>query len=92
MAGSVAFVGRARELSSLRGALGADARMLLVVGDAGVGKTRFVWEGSAAERLLPHLEGGGPAPAAGRGLGGMVWVCGGGACLTRWRGDPGLAC
>jgi DNA-binding CsgD family transcriptional regulator len=45
VAGSVAFVGRESELSSLRGALGGDARLVLVVGDAGVGKTRFVGEG-----------------------------------------------
>ena len=45
MAGSVGFVGRGRELSCLRGALGGDVRVLLVVGDAGVGKTRFVAEG-----------------------------------------------
>ena len=45
MAGSVGFVGRERELSRLAGALGGDARLVLVVGDAGVGKTRFVGEG-----------------------------------------------
>ena len=45
VAGSVAFVGRESELSSLRGALGGDARLVLVVGDAGVGKTRFAGEG-----------------------------------------------
>jgi DNA replicative helicase MCM subunit Mcm2 (Cdc46/Mcm family) len=46
VAASVAgFVGRERELSSLQGALGGDARLLLVVGDAGVGKTRLVREG-----------------------------------------------
>jgi predicted ATPase len=41
----VGFVGREHELSSLQGALGGDTRLLLVVGDAGVGKTRFVGEG-----------------------------------------------
>jgi DNA-binding CsgD family transcriptional regulator/tetratricopeptide (TPR) repeat protein len=45
MAGPVAFVGREGELSRLLGAVGGDARVLLVVGDAGVGKTRFVTEG-----------------------------------------------
>ena len=45
MAGSVAFVGRERELPLVRAALGGDARLLLVVGDAGVGKTRLVAEG-----------------------------------------------
>jgi transcriptional regulator with XRE-family HTH domain/tetratricopeptide (TPR) repeat protein len=43
-AGAVALVGRERELSLLLGALGGDARLLLVVGDAGVGKTRFAGE------------------------------------------------
>ena len=44
MAGPAGFVGRERELSALLGALGGDARLVLVVGDAGVGKTRFVAE------------------------------------------------
>ena len=39
------FVGRERELSRLRAALGGDVRLVLVVGDAGVGKTRFAGEG-----------------------------------------------
>jgi DNA-binding CsgD family transcriptional regulator len=47
MAGPVGFVGRESELSALLGALGGDARLLLVVGDAGVGKTRFVAEAMA---------------------------------------------
>ena len=47
MAGPVAFVGREGELSRLVGALSGDARMVLVVGDAGVGKTRFAGEGMA---------------------------------------------
>ena len=45
MAGPAGFVGREGELSRLLGALGGDARLVLVVGDAGVGKTRFVAEG-----------------------------------------------
>jgi DNA-binding CsgD family transcriptional regulator/tetratricopeptide (TPR) repeat protein len=45
MAGPVSLVGREDELSALLGALGGDARLVLVVGDAGVGKTRFVTEG-----------------------------------------------
>jgi DNA-binding CsgD family transcriptional regulator/tetratricopeptide (TPR) repeat protein len=45
MAGPVSFVGREDELSALLGALGGDARLVLVAGDAGVGKTRFVAEG-----------------------------------------------
>jgi DNA-binding CsgD family transcriptional regulator/tetratricopeptide (TPR) repeat protein len=47
MAGPAGFVGREDELSRLLGALGGDARLVLVVGDAGVGKTRFVGEGIA---------------------------------------------
>ena len=43
--GSAAFVGRDRELSRLRTVVGGDARLLLVMGDAGVGKTRLVTEG-----------------------------------------------
>jgi predicted ATPase len=43
--GSAAFVGRERELSRLRTIVGGEARLLLVIGDAGVGKTRFVTEG-----------------------------------------------
>src|SRR5215813_2640085 len=46
MAGPAGFVGRKGELSRLLGALGGDARLVLVVGDAGVGKTRFVTEGT----------------------------------------------
>ena len=45
MAGFAGFVGRDRELSGLRAALEAGTRLLLVVGDAGVGKTRFAREG-----------------------------------------------
>jgi DNA-binding CsgD family transcriptional regulator/tetratricopeptide (TPR) repeat protein len=44
MARTVRFVGREGELSRLLGALGDGARLVLVVGDAGVGKTRFVTE------------------------------------------------
>src|SRR5262245_6554631 len=45
MAGTGAFVGREGELSRLRSALAERARLVLVVGDAGIGKTRFVEEG-----------------------------------------------
>ena len=45
MAGPVAFVGREGELSRLVGALSGDTRLVLVAGDAGVGKTRFAGEG-----------------------------------------------
>jgi DNA-binding CsgD family transcriptional regulator/tetratricopeptide (TPR) repeat protein len=44
MARPARFVGREGELSRLLGALGGDARLVLVVGDAGAGKTRFVAE------------------------------------------------
>jgi DNA-binding CsgD family transcriptional regulator/tetratricopeptide (TPR) repeat protein len=44
MAGPVRFVGREDELSRLLEALGGDVRLVLVVGDAGSGKTRFVTE------------------------------------------------
>jgi predicted ATPase len=45
MSAPVAFVGREGELSRLAAALRRDTRLVLVVGDAGVGKTRFVAEG-----------------------------------------------
>jgi predicted ATP-dependent serine protease len=45
MAAPVVFVGREGELSRLLDALEGDARLVLVTGDAGVGKTRFVAEG-----------------------------------------------
>jgi len=47
MAGSLGFVGREGELSRLLEALGGGAGLVLVAGDAGVGKTRFVAEGMA---------------------------------------------
>ena len=47
MAGPAGFVGRESEMSRLLEALGGDALTVLVVGDAGVGKTRFVDEGMA---------------------------------------------
>ena len=47
MAGLVAFVGREAELSRLLGALAGDTWLVLVTGDAGVGKTRFAGEGMA---------------------------------------------
>ena len=54
------FVGRERELSRLEGALGGDARLVLVVGDAGVGKTRFAGEGMrrAAAAGMVRVSGG----------------------------------
>jgi DNA-binding CsgD family transcriptional regulator len=47
MGGWGAFVGRERELTRLQAALGERARLVLVAGDAGIGKTRFVAEGLA---------------------------------------------
>ena len=47
MAGPLTFVGREGELSRLLEALSGGARLVLVVGDAGVGKTRLVAEGMA---------------------------------------------
>jgi DNA-binding CsgD family transcriptional regulator len=47
MAGSEAFIGREYELSRLRAALGDRTRLVLVVGEAGIGKTRFVGAGLA---------------------------------------------
>jgi DNA-binding CsgD family transcriptional regulator len=46
MAGLAGFAGRERELSRLHAALSGDTRLVLVVGDAGVGKTRFAGEGT----------------------------------------------
>jgi predicted ATPase len=66
--GSGVFVGREAELSSLRASLHGGARLLLVVGDAGLGKTRFVAEGlldADAERRL-SVWGGACLPLAER--------------------------
>ena len=62
----VGFVGRERELSRVEGALGGDARLVLVAGDAGVGKTRFAGEcmrRAAARGMVCVL--GGCLPLAG---------------------------
>ena len=77
MGEAVLFVGRARELPRLRAALGGDARLLLVVGDAGVGKTRFVAEGLrlAAGDGLVAVSGGADW---GRLIGGSRWSPGAG--------------
>ena len=74
MAGPAGFIGRERELSRLLAALGGDARLVLVVGDAGVGKTRFVAEAmaraAAAGTVMVRGDclplAGTPAAAAGR--------------------------
>jgi DNA-binding CsgD family transcriptional regulator len=67
MAGSGVFVGREGELSRLQTWLAGSVRLVLVVGDAGIGKTRFVSEGlarAAAEGMLKV--GGGCLPLAGK--------------------------
>jgi tetratricopeptide (TPR) repeat protein len=60
MAGTGVFVGREGELSRLQSALGERARLVLVVGDAGIGKTRFVSEGlvQAAASGVSVISGG----------------------------------
>jgi len=60
MVGPVGFVGRERELSRLRAALAGDTRMVLVVGDAGVGKTWYAGEGMrrAAAQGMVLVRGG----------------------------------
>ena len=55
MAGSQVFVGRAHQLAGLRSAFRGHTRLVLVVADAGVGKTRLVTEGlrlATADGLL----------------------------------------
>jgi predicted ATPase len=52
MVGRAALAGQERELARLRAALGGDARVVLVTGDAGVGKTRFVAVGTAQGRVI----------------------------------------
>src|SRR5262245_50435464 len=59
MAGTGVFVGREGELSRLQSALAERARLVLVVGDAGIGKTRFVTEG------LARIAGGGTLTVGG---------------------------
>src|SRR5262245_11649473 len=62
-----AFVGREGELSRLQSALAGRVRLVLVIGDAGIGKTRFVSEGlsrASADGML--TVGGGCLPLAGK--------------------------
>jgi predicted ATPase len=51
------FVGRKGELSRLDAALTGDARLVLVVGDAGVGKTRFTAEAMARAAGMLTMRG-----------------------------------
>jgi DNA-binding NarL/FixJ family response regulator len=65
LAGWGAFVGRESELSWLQSSLAERARLVLVVGDAGIGKTRFVAEGLARAAAGGVLAvGGGCLPLA----------------------------
>jgi DNA-binding CsgD family transcriptional regulator/tetratricopeptide (TPR) repeat protein len=65
MAGTGVFVGREGELSRLRSALAERERLVLVVGDAGIGKTRFVAEGLARASAGDMVTiGGGCLPLA----------------------------
>jgi DNA-binding CsgD family transcriptional regulator len=58
-----AFVGRERELTRLQTALTERTRLVLVVGEAGIGKTRFVSEGLARATHVGMLTiGGGCLP------------------------------
>jgi MoxR-like ATPase len=75
MAAPVAFVGREGELSRLLAALAGDARLVLVVGDAGVGKTRLAGEGMARAAavgavMVRGVPAAGPDAAAAAGRGG----------------------
>src|SRR5262245_56298503 len=65
MAGTGVFVGREGELSRLESVLAERARLVLVVGDAGIGKTRFVAEGLVQASAGGMLTvGGGCLPLA----------------------------
>jgi len=65
MAGTGAFVGREGELSRLQSALAEPARLVLVVGDAGIAKTRFVAEALARASVGRMVAvGGGCLPRA----------------------------
>ena len=46
------FAGRRREMSELHAALAGGSRLVLVAGDAGIGKTRFVTEGLQGTRSV----------------------------------------
>src|SRR5262245_25267755 len=62
-----AFVGREGDLSRLQSALAGRVRLVLVIGDAGIGKSRFVAEGlsrASADGML--TVGGGCLPLTGK--------------------------
>jgi DNA-binding CsgD family transcriptional regulator len=67
MAGWGAFVGREHELSRLQSALARRVRLALVIGDAGIGKSRFVGEGLNRASVGGMLAvGGGCLPLTGK--------------------------
>src|SRR5215467_2702164 len=98
MAGPAAFVGREDELSCLLEAIGGGARLVLVVGDAGVGKTRFAGEAMARAaaggmvrgrgECLPLAEAVPLLPVAGA-LGELVRVDDGGLAAAALGAVPG---
>ena len=99
MAGQVAFIGREDELSRLLGALRGEAAMVLVVGDAGVGKTRFTAEGMARAaaggmvvargECLP-LAGTLPLLPVAAALGDLAGLAGGGVLEVALDAAPGF--
>src|SRR5260370_19135697 len=68
MATPAAFVGREDELSRLLAALANQTRMVLVVGDAGVGKTRLAGEAVARAAGAGEGAAGGASPPLGEHL------------------------
>jgi DNA-binding NarL/FixJ family response regulator/tetratricopeptide (TPR) repeat protein len=98
MAARAAFVGREGELSRLLVALGGDVRLVLVVGDAGIGKTRFAGEGMARAaaagmvlvrgECLPLAEALPLLPVA-AALGELARVDGGGLVAAALDAAPG---
>ena len=97
MAGPAGFVGREGELSRLLGALDGEARLVLVVGDAGVGKTRFVAEGMARAAAGIVMVRGECLPLAGtlpllpvaEALGELARLDGGGLLAAALDAAPG---
>src|SRR5204863_1901063 len=84
--GAGGFGGRERELSCLEGALGGEARLVLVGGDAGVGKTGF---GGGGMRRAAAGGGAVPETQPARRLR-MVWATAGiGVCVAANGGAGG---
>ena len=61
------FAGRRRELSELHAAVAGGSRLVLVAGDVGIGKTRFVTEGLRDTRSVWAGLLGAPRQEQGRG-------------------------